>query len=158
MGGKDTPNVRERQRVMTVPWPFPLAILAVPCYEQYRGREPEGRTQSVCGMVDAPGRLSVSPCCSFFYNQPMPMGSTCMWGDSSSCSWGAWSFSEALLSCSIFYCVAHLRKRTRNRKARSSAWLARSLHRPRRGPGPGAHRRSRGPWQQKPGGVCHWWH
>ena len=37
MGGKHTPNVWERQYVTTVPQPFPLAILLVPRYEQYRG-------------------------------------------------------------------------------------------------------------------------
>src|SRR5262245_51387137 len=134
---------------------FLLAIAPGACYEQYRGREPESRTPILCSVVDAQVRLSVLPCCSSFCNQPMPMGSTCMSEGCSSCSWGVWSFWEALLSSSISYCVLPLRRRTRNRKARSSTWLGRSLHRPRRGPGPRARRRrSRGPWQKKPGDVC----
>lgn len=34
----------ERQQVASAHKPFPLAILAAPCYEHYRDREPEGRT------------------------------------------------------------------------------------------------------------------
>src|SRR5437867_793517 len=41
MGGKHTPNIGERQYVTAAYPPFPLAILALPCYEQCRGREPE---------------------------------------------------------------------------------------------------------------------
>src|SRR4030095_12707215 len=83
------------------PQPFPLAILAGPCYEQYRGREPEGRTPILCGVVEAQVQFLVLPSSPSFCNQPMPIGSTCMSGGCSWCSLGVWSFWEALWSSSI---------------------------------------------------------
>ena len=156
-GGQAYPKCLGASTRRYCPPSLSLAISVVPCYEQYRA---EHQRQDTYFMRHG-GRAStiVSIALLLVFLQPAyANGEHVHVGGLFLVLLGGVVFLQALLSCSISSCVPHLRRRTRTTKARSRAWLVRSLYRPRRGPGPEAHRRSVGPWQTKPGDARRWWH